>query len=59
VLSQSAAITDLLRAWSGGDGTAPERLADQVYHELHRMARRYMKNERPADTGADVVDPAM
>jgi RNA polymerase sigma factor (TIGR02999 family) len=50
VLSRSAAITDLLRAWSGGDGTALERLADQVYNELHRMARRYMKNERQVDT---------
>ena len=50
MLSRSAAITDLLRAWSGGDGTALERLADQVYNELRRMARRYMKNERQANT---------
>jgi RNA polymerase sigma factor (TIGR02999 family) len=50
VLSRSAAITDLLRAWSGGDGTALEQLADQVYNELRRMARRYMKNERQANT---------
>jgi RNA polymerase sigma factor (TIGR02999 family) len=50
VLSRSAAITDLLRAWSGGDGTALDRLADQVYNELRRMARRYMKNERQANT---------
>jgi RNA polymerase sigma factor (TIGR02999 family) len=50
VLSQSAAITELLRAWSGGDGAALEQLADQVYQELHRMARRYMKNERQAET---------
>jgi hypothetical protein len=46
VLSRSAAITELLRAWSGGDGTALNRLADEVYNELRRMARRYMKNER-------------
>ena len=50
MLSRSAAITELLRAWSGGDGAALERLADEVYHELHRMARRYMKNERQGDT---------
>jgi RNA polymerase sigma factor (TIGR02999 family) len=50
VLSRSAAITDLLRAWSGGDGTALDRLADEVYNELRRMARRYMKNERQANT---------
>jgi RNA polymerase sigma factor (TIGR02999 family) len=50
VLSRSAEITELLRAWSGGDGAALDRLADQVYQELHRMARRYMKNERQAET---------
>lgn len=50
MLSRSAAITDLLRAWSGGDGTALDRLADEVYNELRRMARRYMKNERKANT---------
>jgi RNA polymerase sigma factor (TIGR02999 family) len=50
VLSQSAAITELLKAWSGGDEAALERLADQVYNELHRMARRYMRNERQAET---------
>jgi RNA polymerase sigma factor (TIGR02999 family) len=50
VLSGSAAITELLKAWSDGDGTALERLADEVYQELHRMAHRYMKNERQAET---------
>ena len=40
----------MLRAWSGGDGAALERLSAQVYHELHRMARRYMKNERQTNT---------
>jgi RNA polymerase sigma factor (TIGR02999 family) len=50
VLSRSAAITDLLRAWSGGDEAALERLTEQVYNELRRMARRYMKNERQANT---------
>ena len=50
MLSQSAAITELLRAWSGGDETALDRLSEQVYNELHRMARRYMKNEREANT---------
>ena len=44
--SSSAEITNLLRAWSGGDPAALEQLAEQVYPELRRMARRYMKNER-------------
>jgi len=50
VLSRSAAITELLRAWSGGDGAALDQLADEVYNELRRMARRYMKNERQTNT---------
>lgn len=43
-------ITNLLRAWSGGDQAALDRLAERVYPELRRMARRYMKNERRANT---------
>ena len=46
----SGEITNLLRAWSGGDHAALDRLAGQVYPELRRMARRYMKNERQANT---------
>jgi RNA polymerase sigma factor (TIGR02999 family) len=40
----------LLKAWSGGDPAALERLAEQVYPQLRLMARRYMKNERPGNT---------
>ena len=40
-------ISMLLRAWSDGDQSALERLTPIVYHELHRLARRYMKRERP------------
>jgi RNA polymerase sigma factor (TIGR02999 family) len=40
----------LLKAWSGGDPAALARLAQQVYPELHVMARRYMKNERLGNT---------
>jgi len=40
-------ISALLRAWSGGDQGALERLAPIVYDELRRLARRYMKRERP------------
>jgi RNA polymerase sigma factor (TIGR02999 family) len=39
-------VTELLRAWSGGDQTALERLTPIVYEELHRLARHYMKGER-------------
>jgi RNA polymerase sigma factor (TIGR02999 family) len=40
-------ISKLLRAWSGGDRNALERLAPIVYGELHRLARRFMERERP------------
>jgi RNA polymerase sigma-70 factor, ECF subfamily len=40
-------VSELLRAWSGGDHTALDRLTPIVYRELHRLARRYMKCERP------------
>lgn len=46
----SAEITILLKAWGGGNRAALERLAEHVYPELRLMARRYMKNERQANT---------
>src|SRR5256885_16616053 len=42
--------TELLRAWSQGDGSALDRLIPLVYEELHRLARRYMRRERPDHT---------
>jgi RNA polymerase sigma-70 factor (ECF subfamily) len=39
-------ISKLLRAWSGGDQNALERLTPIVYGELHRLARRFMDRER-------------
>src|SRR3984885_7537456 len=47
---QSAEVTDLLRAWNGGNRAALDRLSPLVYDELRRMARRYMKNERAGNT---------
>jgi RNA polymerase sigma factor (TIGR02999 family) len=40
-------VSTLLRAWSEGDQRALERLTPIVYDELHRLARRFMKRERP------------
>lgn len=50
LVPDSKEITILLRAWSGGDSAALDRLAEQVYGELRVMARRYMKNERRGHT---------
>jgi RNA polymerase sigma factor (TIGR02999 family) len=40
-------ITGLLHAWGTGDDQALQRLTPHVYGELHRAARRCMKDERP------------
>jgi RNA polymerase sigma-70 factor (ECF subfamily) len=40
-------VATLLDAWSRGDQTALEKLTPIVYSELHRLARRYMRLERP------------
>jgi RNA polymerase sigma factor (TIGR02999 family) len=40
-------ISALLRAWSDGDQSALDRLTPIVYGELHRLAARYMRRERP------------
>jgi RNA polymerase sigma factor (TIGR02999 family) len=39
-----------LQAWNSGDEAALDRLAEQVYPEMRRMARRYMNNEREDNT---------
>lgn len=49
-LAGPADVTGLLRAWSGGDQGALDRLTSLVYAELQRIARRYMRNERAGNT---------
>jgi len=43
-------VTQLLRAWGEGDGAALEQLTPLVESELHRLARKYMRRERPGQT---------
>ena len=43
-------ITQLLQAWRRGDEGALDKLTPQVYHELHRAARRCMIRERDGHT---------
>lgn len=43
-------VTRLLKAWSGGEQEALEQLVPLVYHELHRLAHRYMAAERHGHT---------
>ena len=40
-------ISTLLRAWSEGDQSALGKLTPIVYKELHALAARYMRRERP------------
>ena len=43
-------ITQLLIEWRDGDVTALDRLMPLVYEELRRLARYYMRRERPGHT---------
>jgi RNA polymerase sigma factor (TIGR02999 family) len=43
-------LTQLLQAWSEGHEDALEQLMPVVYDDLHRLARRYMSDERPGHT---------
>src|ERR1700739_1142298 len=42
-----AGVTQLLKAWSDGDGAAWERLTPVVENELRRIAHRCMMREKP------------
>ena len=44
------AVTELLRAWGDGDDGALEQLTPLVEAELRRLARGYMRRERPGHT---------
>ena len=43
-------ISEMLRAWSDGDGRAADRFMPLVYDELRRQAHRYLRRERPNHT---------
>ncbi len=43
----SAEITTLLKAWRRGDENALHRLTPLVYDHLRRLARQYVRKERP------------
>jgi RNA polymerase sigma factor (TIGR02999 family) len=43
-------VTELLAAWSQGDGTALENLLPLVDRELRQIAHRHMRRERPGHT---------
>jgi RNA polymerase sigma factor (TIGR02999 family) len=48
--TRTTEITGLLKAWSSGDQAALERLAPLISGELQKVARHYMRAERPGHT---------
>lgn len=46
VANSSHKVTQLLIAWNNGDRAALEQLVPRVHTELHKLARRYMGQER-------------
>src|SRR5579862_4608037 len=49
-MDSSHVVTRLLKAWSGGDEKALEKLTPVVYRQLHQVAHRYMAGERSGHT---------
>lgn len=43
-------VTKLLKDWSAGDQSAPDKLMPLVYEELRRLAHQYMRREKPGHT---------
>ncbi len=43
-------VTELLLAWRAGDGDALGELMPLVYDQLHRVAERFVRGERPGHT---------
>src|SRR5918997_7010547 len=48
--SPSPTTTQLLVEWSSGDQVAIDQLMPMVYDELRRLARNYLRRERPGHT---------
>jgi RNA polymerase sigma factor (TIGR02999 family) len=49
-ISSTHEITELLLAWRNGDKEALTQLTPLVHHELHRLARAYMRKEHVGHT---------
>ena len=59
-MPSSHEITGLLRAWKNGDDAALAELAPLVEAELHRLAKAYLRRERPGNSlqASDLVNEA-
>jgi RNA polymerase sigma factor (TIGR02999 family) len=59
-MASPATITQLLIRWRNGDQTALDELLPKVYDELRRLAKHYLRQERPDLTlqASDLVHEA-
>ncbi len=48
--SERGSVTQLLRQWSNGDRSALDQLMPVVYDQLHRLASRSLRSEKPNHT---------
>ncbi len=49
-MTQPSSVTQLLQDWRSGKSDALQRLTPLVYDELHKLARKYMRQERAGHT---------
>jgi RNA polymerase sigma-70 factor (ECF subfamily) len=47
LMAGTQSVSHLLIAWGHGEPAALEQLTPQVYHELHKLARAYLRRGRP------------
>ncbi len=50
LLTENQSVTGLVRQWSGRNGRALDELLPLVYRQLHELAARCMRGERPDHT---------
>jgi RNA polymerase sigma factor (TIGR02999 family) len=50
VMTDPHHVTQLLQRWSGGDSRALDELTPLVYSEVRKLARSYLRRERPNHT---------
>ena len=47
LMSGNHSVSELLIAWGNGEPAALEHLTPRIYHELHKLARAYLRRGRP------------
>lgn len=47
LMSGNHSVSELLIAWGNGEPAALEQLSPRVHHELHKLARAYLRRGRP------------